>query len=1088
MKALQNEMILASAGSGKTYRLTNRFVHLLALGVPPERIIALTFTRKAAAEFLDEILKKLAKAASDPRIAQDLKSQLDLDDFDSRRALELLRLVIDRLHQLTLGTLDSFFHRILACFPAEFGLGTGFEVMNPHEESEARARVFAQIFNNRRLHTHFTEAFKKATFGNEEKSLQRKLDDFVSNHHRTYLRQPASQRWGDESVIWPNGARWLQAASAPVEAYTALRDAAGTLELDKTARGMWDKLIDLFASVELGKKLPSAPGAAFERVLEAYPSAVKGGPVPLKLGRKEYELSPSLCRALASLVDHYLFCEIKPHLERTRGIYEILEAFERDYHDEIRRSGKLGFEDIQMLLNGSLLPPQSRQHLSIDGGEGRLHVDYRLDGQFDHWLLDEFQDTSNGQWKVIANLIDEVLQDTEGRRSLFYVGDVKQAIFGWRGGDAALFNDIRFHYNSLQPDSIQSEHMEDSRRSGPALMEAVNRIFGDFDRLRSLFPDHPEFVERWETNWAPHTTHHQNRADYVELLTLADDPTAEEDASERRLAVVAGLVEEIAPHRKQLSCAILVRTNDTAIALANAIRSRTDVPVTVDSDTLIGTDHPIASSFLSLIQFTAHPGDSAAWKHLLMTPAFCHQNWEDYRDLRRSLGRELLTTIHDAGFAQAFELWLTYLQNGGFVPDAFALRRMEQLRQAAHDFDQKGNRSISDFIHYAEAAATRETPAHGVVQIMTIHKSKGLGFDVVILTDLDRHNNPAITTTQHLSLVAHERGAGLGREIDWVLSMPNRQVCEMDARLLEARRRCEIDRAYEELCVLYVALTRAKFATHIVCSEPKGEPNGSARDLLIAALAQARDAAPQRTLAEETVSVLYAGGDPNWHVARPQPTPAEEPPPFIPPLHRSRRFPPLQRAMPSSAADEGSHGKIRANFLFSRSSSDAAAYGTKLHAVFEQIDWIDSLTANSLEAAVAAMIDPTDSVAVLVRDEVLASLREPTIAALFHRDQFGTDPILWREKRFEIILNGAWVSGTFDRVVLTRERAWIFDFKTNRVATPRQIAEARDAYRPQLSVYREALSRLSGIPAQAIETHLIFTKPAVVAVVAQTDD
>ena len=63
-------------------------------------------------------------------------------------------------------------------------------------------------------------------------------------------------------------------------------------------------------------------------------------------------------------------------------------------------------------------------------------VDYRLDGHFDHWLLDEFQDTSDLQWQVLANLIDEVLQDTSGKRSFFYVGDVKQAIYGWRAGNA----------------------------------------------------------------------------------------------------------------------------------------------------------------------------------------------------------------------------------------------------------------------------------------------------------------------------------------------------------------------------------------------------------------------------------------------------------------------------------------------------------------------------------------------------------------------------------------------------------------------------------------------------------------------------
>jgi len=287
-----------------------------------------------------------------------------------------------------------------------------------------------------------------------------------------------------------------------------------------------------------------------------------------------------------------------------------------------RRSGRLGFEDIQMLLNGSLQPLNARHTLSIDGGEGRLHVDYRLDGQFDHWLLDEFQDTSSGQWQVIANLIDEVLQDTEGRRSLFYVGDVKQAIFGWREGDAALFDDIYQHYNDIHPGSIRKEHMEDSRRSGPALMESINRIFGEIPRLRTLFPEHPELAERWATAWAPHTTHHKDRKDYVELLTLAKEGEADLTAEERRLTVVTSLVKELAPHEKQLSCAILVRQNSTASALANVIRAHTDVPVTVETDTLIGMDHPVASSFLSLLQFASHPGDTVAWKHLCMTPAF----------------------------------------------------------------------------------------------------------------------------------------------------------------------------------------------------------------------------------------------------------------------------------------------------------------------------------------------------------------------------------------------------------------------------------------------------------------------------------
>ncbi|RFC44768.1 MAG: ATP-dependent helicase/nuclease subunit A [Verrucomicrobia bacterium] len=1080
MKSLRNEMILASAGSGKTYRLTNRFVHLLALGVPPERIIALTFTRKAAAEFLDEILKKLARAASSQTVARELKEQLDLETFDSRRALELLRLVIDRLHLLTLGTLDSFFHRILACFPAEFGLGTRFEVMSPVEEREARSRVFAQIFCNRQVEAAFSEAFSRATFGNEEKSLQRLLDDFVENHHATFLRQPDGDRWGAEATIWPDGVPWLGEDASFADACHNLRGASNNLGLDQAALKMWHGLIDQFEAFAPDRSNTKPKATLFERVVESYPLARKGGPITLKMGRKEYPIAPALCNSLVILVHHYLHCFISPNLERTRGIHQLLDLYEQSYNQQIRRAGKLGFEDIQMLLNGSLIPTQHRHQLSLDGGEGRLHVDYRLDGQFDHWLLDEFQDTSNGQWQVIANLIDEVLQDPSGQRSLFYVGDVKQAIFGWRGGDAALFNDIRDHYNSLRPDCIASEQMQDSRRSGPALMESINRIFGNFELLRDFFPNHPEFVERWEANWADHTTHHQNRRDYVELLTLTEDEDSDEDPRERRFAAIAGLVAELAPHERHLSCAILVRANDRALALADVIRSLTNVPVTVESDAFIGSDHPVATSFLSLLQSAAHPGDSAAWKHVLMTPAFSAHPWQDHEQLQRQVSREILTMVHDSGFGAALESWVVRLKNGGFSPDAFALRRIEQLRQITQDFDEKGNRSIADFIRHAEDVSSRETPADGVVQIMTIHKSKGLGFDVVILADFESKTNSALSNLGQVSLVAHQSGAGLHREIDWVLAMPPKDVCNLDPTLLEARRTLEMNRAYEELAVLYVALTRAKFATHIVCSHPKGDLKGSARDLVIAALAPSQEPLHTRTLGGEPTHVLYAAGDPHWHEAQTQRAVPQPAPPSISPVLQRRRFPPLHRALPSSSSEDNSSHALETRFFFSRTARDAANYGTKLHAIFEQISWTEDLPDGSLHERIRTLIDENDPSQTLLRDEILEALRAPDVLALFQRANFGHQPILWREKRFEIILNGAWVSGTFDRVVLTSDQAWIFDFKTNRVSTPSEIARASESYQPQLSVYRQALSRLAAIPLENIEARLIFTKPAVV--------
>ena len=121
-------MILASAGSGKTYALTNRFVRLLARGARPERIVALTFTRKAAGEFFDEILQKLARAACDDGFAGRLARDITAGDPPGQplpgpaEFRRMLRDVVDAMPRLRLGTLDGFFARIVQAFPLELGL------------------------------------------------------------------------------------------------------------------------------------------------------------------------------------------------------------------------------------------------------------------------------------------------------------------------------------------------------------------------------------------------------------------------------------------------------------------------------------------------------------------------------------------------------------------------------------------------------------------------------------------------------------------------------------------------------------------------------------------------------------------------------------------------------------------------------------------------------------------------------------------------------------------------------------------------------------------------------------------------------
>ena len=141
MKRIQNQMIRASAGTGKTYQLTNRFIRLLLCGLSPDRIIALTFTRKAAGKFFEGILTKLATAAVDPGQAKKLAREIDLQTAKPEQFREALRQLVEAMGQLSLGTIDGFFHRIIAMFSLEFGLGGEFAMMSEFEKQQARLRV-----------------------------------------------------------------------------------------------------------------------------------------------------------------------------------------------------------------------------------------------------------------------------------------------------------------------------------------------------------------------------------------------------------------------------------------------------------------------------------------------------------------------------------------------------------------------------------------------------------------------------------------------------------------------------------------------------------------------------------------------------------------------------------------------------------------------------------------------------------------------------------------------------------------------------------------------------------------------------------
>ena len=1032
MKKIGHVMILASAGSGKTYALTNRYIALLAAGAPPERIVALTFTRKAAGEFFDEILKKLARAAESAEDAAKLAAAIESAGAGPADFLRLLRAVVDAMPRLCLGTLDSFFTRVVRSFPLELGLGGEFALLEGEAARLERRRALARLFaatagGPGAAQREFIEAFKRATFGTEEKRLTGTLDTFLNDHTETYLDAPRAGCWGDAARIWPEGNPWLAAADRRDTAAKALKAALPWETLNEKQR---ERLDDFFAALtewSPGAPLPKPVVYLLGNAFKIWPE-LQAGRGDLTLERKKVPLASPAATALAAVVAGIGGAELARRLAMTRGVFDVLHGYEQVYHDDVRRAGRLTFADITRLL----LPVALTRGGAAAGDPeaearegGRLQIDWRLDAKFDHWLLDEFQDTSFAQWSVLRNLIDEAVQDPEGRRSFFYVGDVKQAIFAWREGDARLFREIFNHYNAGAGDVIEERHLTTSFRSGPPVIAMVNRVLGDAPALRALLP--PEPAARWSREWREHTSSKPELGGYAELRH------AEDEAG--RFAATLAILQEVGPRGRGLTVAVLVQKNETAARLADFLRREGGLAAVAESDRHIAADNPLTCVLLALLRAAAHPGDTLAQEHLRMTPLGAALAAEGAAK-PAVLTRRVLGELHAEGFAGTLERWLRALEPHLAPDDAFSRLRGRQLVELAREFDEDGRRDVAGFLALAEAHTVRDADAAGVVRVMTVHKAKGLGFDLVILPDLEGK-----------TLVQRRRGLAVhraeDRTVEWILDLPPALIAEHDPVLAAHVAAAEAEAAYEALCKLYVALTRAKRAMYVITSPvpPRGTSQNYPR------------------LLQETLGETWSAGDPAWFAglqAESRPVPPEALAPLPEPVAPVR--------LAARKASEGRQRSVGGTELFALSAGEGREFGIRVHALLAQVEW--SPGAGAAECAEAwAGPDPAAGLA-------LACLRAPALTGVWARPSAQSE--VWRERSFETVLDGVWVTGVLDRVVVERDAsgravaATVFDFKTD--VRP-EVADHAE----QLGLYRRAVAVLTGLSGAAVRAEVVFT-------------
>ena len=432
-------------------------------------------------------------------------------------------------------------------------------------------------------------------------------------------------------------------------------------------------------------------------------------------------------------------------------------------------------------------------------------------------------------------------------------------------------------------------------------------------------------------------------------------------------------------------------------------------------------------------------------------------------------------------------------------------------------FDATGSLNPCDFVRLLENSKFQKSePAP--VRVMTVHQSKGLEFDVVILPEIDGQ----LFQSPQAAFTSEKAGEAPDRVCVWSKKSLRPLLPESLQKAFEDTISRQVA---ESLCVFYVALTRAKHAMHMLCPPIMSDkPPKTYAGLLMAALSGGNQAPPSTT--------LYETGDPVWFIELPELQVAEAQPrtaakAIVPqvrlsPMPDGRRRG-LRRRAPSRHDETRLYLPEVTSSIAKRQVPeeppasahrkgpppvDARTRGTVMHAWFECMEWLDGTAVVPAEALLRARsqeLSVPETVVNLLLPDFQKMLKQPDIRKIFERASGGGascfGPLqdhlaggqcqfkVERERTFVLLHNGELVQGTIDRLVLLYNNgrpvaADVVDFKTDRFVGDRArwIEGKRLHYGPQLAEYRFAVSHCFGIPSENISTRLLLLEAqAVVA-------
>ncbi len=1098
----RNMYIAASAGSGKTYQLVNRFIALLSLqqlatGRPDvARLIAITFTRKAAGEFKERILAALAEAAQSEEKALNFWQQRIRPTITDRRTgicpgmsepdipspldffTRMLRELTNAFSKLNLSTIDSLFQRMVGALSHELGLNR-FCTLDEAQEETCRRRAldltYLQHSSNRDAEL---EAAINDCFPGEERlgTPDANIFELVKTYHSSVLNAPDAL-WGgdpdslsDDELALFGLAREDITPSMEQQAFDAAVEKLRSLLLDVyDFPANYRTYIDSIG--DTGSSLAPAP----KRKWADFMALVEGA---------ELNLSDILATRSA-----YYWRRL---LTRTAALLRLILDFEQQYGSDVRSRGLHSFDDIPRLLRDRI----SEESVQL--------MEERTDARLDHWLLDEFQDTSHEQYNILCDLLMNRASADEG--SVFMVGDAKQSIYQFRGGDPRIFMQARARLFGLEDGELSREEsarmpLDTSYRSTQPVLDFANELFAKIERCACNASSAAHALWKQlgynEHKAAPHMAKKpgfvaiyqaERKGDEFEDMHTPFVPGVDDKADGNMFRTLAALLANKRPAgtgRPVPGCAILVRNHREEQALHRALSALQPIygfegPLVICSDNEVGSDSPAGMALTHLFRWLSTPGDETSLSLLRLTPL-----WDALLGEFGDGAEELWSALHRIMSAGGMAGLLTRLLAccPALSCNEFMRQRLNAWLNAADAFDTSGG-SLADWLVQIEALQVREEPQGNAIRIMTCFKAKGLEFDMVLLPQFSDARDMADYTKVNLLTRRDAEGKPLA-----VLLAPGKEAMENIPYVRDALYTpWQAEQEFSAFCVLYVAVTRAKYATYVVIptfSETK-TAGMTKEETILAGLRESESvtgmmlqlAAKQPISAEASYEqplyephlhapafCIYRRGHSRWDMAWAEEHPAAEPSApqaELPPPHFDFRS--LSRSTPSG---EAAAQRREAPRRFRE--TPRTHFGIAVHAAFEQVGWLEEGEMPVFTPAA----DAEEEQAQLCAQRALA---EPAVHALFRKP--AAPCRLYREQGIEALREGkVWVSGQIDRLVVEFAdaacrhalRAHIIDFKSDRA----ESAELKPEYAPQMRGYREMVALAFHLPAEAVSVSLI---------------